>query len=559
MSTSHAFIAAVLLVSSGCTDSSVYSVTGRGANLPDRATFEGLICVPVETGRHFPTRVVFAIQGGQDVDTGTKDAVAKAVQAVADKYSALPFIRYGVIAYNDYAFSLVDNGMDLASALSTALPRYVSFNELPPVSVGRALELSEALVSGQMIDDCPGARARGRYTVVLLTFGPDVTPPTHCESLSLSHPCRGKRSTCGACLLDEETRRLRALTDRYGAAEVFVHPIYVRLIGTPDAVASAARDQAAAIAKVSGTQPIVADIATLPAVLTRLNLAQVLEPLTLRTVVAFNRNARARSGAQLPDSDGDGLPDEDEVKLGTDPTNPDSDGDGLMDGVEVAAGKNPLVVDELKGCDIGTDVDRDGLNACEERLLGTNDCMGDTDGDGIPDIVEVFAGTNPLQAEGTLDADRDGFDNLDELRRGTDPRSNDPAFIGSHSTYYRWEEIAAPLAGTVIPTDAGTMTSDAGTTETSPDAAAAFQQDDPCPGQVRYRVHFDNMGLVHTLRTSAHGEGVNEIDLYVVFGLPSGGSIARWQSVQVTFKPPATRLPPDPVIPISEAECESRP
>jgi len=37
----------------------------------------------------------------------------------------------------------------------------------------------------------------------------------------------------------------------------------------------------------------------------------------------------------MNDSDGDGLSDEDEAKLGTDPNNPDTEGDGLFDGEEV--------------------------------------------------------------------------------------------------------------------------------------------------------------------------------------------------------------------------------
>ena len=37
------------------------------------------------------------------------------------------------------------------------------------------------------------------------------------------------------------------------------------------------------------------------------------------------------------DSDGDGLLDEEEIRLGTDPNNPDTDGDGLLDGEEVRA------------------------------------------------------------------------------------------------------------------------------------------------------------------------------------------------------------------------------
>jgi YD repeat-containing protein len=42
------------------------------------------------------------------------------------------------------------------------------------------------------------------------------------------------------------------------------------------------------------------------------------------------------------DSDGDGIPDDEERRLGTDPFNPDTDGDGYPDGLELALGSNPL-------------------------------------------------------------------------------------------------------------------------------------------------------------------------------------------------------------------------
>ncbi|WP_405411114.1 cadherin-like domain-containing protein [Maribacter sp. Asnod1-A12] len=65
------------------------------------------------------------------------------------------------------------------------------------------------------------------------------------------------------------------------------------------------------------------------------------------------------------DSDDDGLPDDEEVTIGTDPDNPDTDGDGIIDGQEVLDGTDPLdACDSLGGtppadaqCDIYVELD----------------------------------------------------------------------------------------------------------------------------------------------------------------------------------------------------------
>jgi PKD repeat protein len=48
----------------------------------------------------------------------------------------------------------------------------------------------------------------------------------------------------------------------------------------------------------------------------------------------------------------------------------------------------------------------------------------DTDGDGIPDLVEVAKGLDPLTRDHTRDRDGDGWSDLDEILRGSEP--NDP-------------------------------------------------------------------------------------------------------------------------------------
>ncbi len=67
------------------------------------------------------------------------------------------------------------------------------------------------------------------------------------------------------------------------------------------------------------------------------------------------------------DSDGDGLCDDVENGLGTDPNNPDTDGDGINDGDEITLGTNPQ----------NPDTDGDGINDGDELFLGTDPTMSD--------------------------------------------------------------------------------------------------------------------------------------------------------------------------------------
>ncbi len=115
------------------------------------------------------------------------------------------------------------------------------------------------------------------------------------------------------------------------------------------------------------------------------------------------------------DSDGDGLTDQQEKELGTDPNNPDTDGDGLNDGAEVDTTKtNPK----------NPDTDGDGLNDGDEVFkYNTDPNNPDTDGDGLTDGDEVNKyHTDPLKA----DTDGDGLNDGDEvLKTHTDPLKAD--------------------------------------------------------------------------------------------------------------------------------------
>jgi uncharacterized membrane protein len=89
--------------------------------------------------------------------------------------------------------------------------------------------------------------------------------------------------------------------------------------------------------------------------------------------IAANQTAAAVVG-QL-DTDGDGLTDQYENSIKTDPLNPDTDGDKSWDGVEVQQGTNPL----------NPDSDADGLLDGSESLPCPDPLNPDSDKDGIID------------------------------------------------------------------------------------------------------------------------------------------------------------------------------
>jgi probable HAF family extracellular repeat protein len=96
------------------------------------------------------------------------------------------------------------------------------------------------------------------------------------------------------------------------------------------------------------------------------------------------RAFRMRPPVALPtDSDADGLSDEQEAVIGTDPAVADTDGDGLLDGTEVQMAQGTGCPDPLVA-----DSDGDSLLDGDEVALGTSPCDADTDGDGAPDDLD---------------------------------------------------------------------------------------------------------------------------------------------------------------------------
>ncbi len=150
------------------------------------------------------------------------------------------------------------------------------------------------------------------------------------------------------------------------------------------------------------------------------------------------------------DGDGDGLMDEQELQIGTDPNKYDTDGDGANDGDELFThGTDPKDPNSRPGGSVTLDADQDGLIDEEELQIGSDPNDVDSDNDRLSDGFEVREfGTDPLRADSDedglgdgdelevfktdaldADSDDDGYDDATEIDAGSDP--NDPKSVPS--------------------------------------------------------------------------------------------------------------------------------
>ena len=132
------------------------------------------------------------------------------------------------------------------------------------------------------------------------------------------------------------------------------------------------------------------------------------------------------------DSDGDGLNDDVEQVIGTDPNDPDTDGDGTNDGDEDFDGDGLTNVEEVTGSEndgygneptdlTDADSDDDGLTDGQEvDLTGTDPNNPDTDGDGTSDADEDPDADDLTNLEEVTGSENDDFGN-----EPTDPLDED--------------------------------------------------------------------------------------------------------------------------------------
>jgi hypothetical protein len=155
-------------------------------------------------------------------------------------------------------------------------------------------------------------------------------------------------------------------------------------------------------------------------------------------LIIHNANGQISVINTSGDTDADGMPDWWEQSFGlnfrdADDATSDADGDGLNNLQEFVAGSQPN----------NTDSDADGLNDGDEvNIHLTRPNLADTDGDRLSDYAEIITyGTNPLVA----DTDNDNFSDGDEvLLYSTDPNDNTsvPAALSNYQESFEGSALA---------------------------------------------------------------------------------------------------------------------
>ena len=169
----------------------------------------------------------------------------------------------------------------------------------------------------------------------------------------------------------------------------------------------------------------------------------------VKYVLAYNYNVKPGIDVLYMDSDADGLSDDQEAALGTDPHDRDTDDDGLSDYFEIKVQTlmddgqmwpNPLVSDSScppPPSGVWPDQDSDGMTDCEESIKGTWRFVADFDADYLPDGIEMLAGTNPFENLYTEDSDLDGLLDLFEVQKHTNALADDPIVRNRYAYGYQ--------------------------------------------------------------------------------------------------------------------------
>ncbi len=467
-------VVALAAALAACTDADLYSPLKPPIEA-DRVALSGRVCSEDPVKAQFPVRVVLVVDqavGPLFSDFDPAGERANTISAFVQGMLSKPKVEFALVGYGGLSRKLAPIEGNFTRNVGELIAAPLSLlNQVPCTAFNvcrdytSALNTALALIEGDMASHAPGVRGLTQYVILHVNAGPHAPMAELadcCEAGDLqciqagtgtpSFACQGQRD---ATLISS----MRQVVLANGGAGLRFHAYH--LAAGAGATPEEEDDLGAQMQQMAfagaGRYTRYASIQQLSP--EDFNVVDTRTPLRIKHLVVSNNNAKPTPDGPALDSDADGLSDlEEEVTL-TDPTNPDTDGDDLSDLVETLLALDPLVPDTPKACQTikpGNDADRDGLSDCEEELLGTEASLVDSDGDGMPDRLELVSATDYLHRDASVDSDGDGIFNGEEIRAHTDPRSTDGAKHLSFS--YRYEVHDEGVLAELVPRDIELLT-----------------------------------------------------------------------------------------------------
>lgn len=473
------------LLTTACSDAGLQPAERPGSALLDNLLrLSGNICVDDPEKTSYPVKILFVIDASGSMQfTDPNKQVQVAVKQVIDRLKANPSVQFGIISFNgivrvNSAEPTPQGNNNYDHVTPTNLGRNAGFfpgTSLPQAALDGitirdivtdyqgALGAAYRLLELDMLAASPADRTRSKYVVLFLSDGwPNPQCNSDCMNANAQPVCVD-RSTLPKEATDafpelkackdynlpyqiySKVDQIMRLRSSYSVGDLRFHTIWLR--DPNDKVtpglgfnAADAKELLSKMALEHGNGTFSDFYSGDQVTFAKVDYSSILRPYGLAQLLVHNRNARPGVTDYQIDSDGDGLSDDEESRLGTDPKLADTDGDGYSDGFEqqrVDRAFDPR--DPQKPwftCTDRVDLDGDGLSNCEEAVLGTDARLTDTDGDRVPDGLEQRYRTDPLLADDAVDSDSDGVVNLQEFQAQSDPLAADARLFRDARTSY---------------------------------------------------------------------------------------------------------------------------
>lgn len=460
----------------GCTQANLQAIDDVEINLVDNLVeLNGEVCTDPPEATDFPVKIMFMIDGSgsmQFVDNPTRRALA--VEEVILRLRANPSVSFAVIRFNESDVVLTKPGTNITADDPLGVDLSGAFTRDPAIlqqavqglrvadsvtDYQGALSTAFQILASDMLNSAPADLGRTKYVLLFLSDGDPF--PDCCSVESQAMGLCDRARNIPFCENPDQIRtnptqlpwlaagedynqphQIRAavqdimdLAESFNVGELRMHTAFLfdpSLVSSLDAngcynlgggivlvCPDEARELLGMMAEVG--DGVFRDFSAAEEIdFLGFDLLNIKRENAMKNLIVTNTNLYATSNGLVVDSDGDGLHDDLEFELGLDRLSRDSDGDGFSDTLEYKFRRNGFNPEQPSpGCELDsdrTDLDADGLLRCEEIILRTAADIFDTDADGVPDGLELVAGTDPSVSDALADSDLDGVRNGDEIR-----------------------------------------------------------------------------------------------------------------------------------------------